>query len=89
MHLPDDVIEELRKRLHRVEGQLRGIERMLDDRRECRDVLTQLSAANKALEQTELRLLTAALVHCVRNPEDSADQGYSLDEVERMFTSLA
>ena len=51
MQLPDEVIEDVRKRLHRVSGQLAGIERMLDDSRECKDVITQISAATKALEQ--------------------------------------
>ena len=55
MELPDETIEDIRKRLHRVSGQLAGIERMLDEGRECKDVVTQISAATKALEQSRVQ----------------------------------
>ena len=51
MELPEDVVADLRKRLRRAAGQVQGVERMLEEGRECRDVVTQLSAATKALEQ--------------------------------------
>ena len=51
MQLPDEVVDDVRKRLRRVAGQVQGVERMLEEGRECRDVVTQLSAASKALEQ--------------------------------------
>ena len=42
MELPEEVVGEVRKRLRRVEGQIRGVERMLEEGRECRDIVTQL-----------------------------------------------
>ena len=48
MQLPDEVVDDVRKRLRRVAGQVQGVERMLEEGRECRDVVTQLSAASKA-----------------------------------------
>ena len=54
MELPEEIIDDLRKRLRRVAGQVQGIERMLDEGRECRDIVTQISAANRALEQAGL-----------------------------------
>ena len=51
MQLPDEVVDNVRKRLRRIAGQVQGVERMLDEGRECRDVVTQISAATKALEQ--------------------------------------
>ena len=51
MELPDEVVEDLQKRLRRVAGQVQGVERMLAEGRECRDVVTQLTAATRALEQ--------------------------------------
>ncbi len=89
MQLPDEVIRDVRTRLHRVAGQLEGIERMLDDRRECRDVVTQISAATKALEQAGFRLVAAGLSYCVANPEQAEVEGYPLEEVQRMFMKLA
>ena len=53
------------KRLHRIEGQIRGIERMVDEDTYCIDVLTQVSAATKALESVALQLLDEHLAHCV------------------------
>ena len=44
MDLPEEVVDDLRKRLRRIGGQIEGIERMLDDGRECRDLVTQISA---------------------------------------------
>jgi DNA-binding FrmR family transcriptional regulator len=87
--LPDEVIDDVRKRLHRVAGQLAGIERMLDDGRECRDVVTQLTAATKALEQSSFRLVAAGLRFCLANPEEAEADGYPIDAVERMFMKLA
>jgi DNA-binding FrmR family transcriptional regulator len=53
------------RRLHKIEGQVRGIARMVDDDRYCIDVLTQLSAATRALQQVALGLLNDHLRHCV------------------------
>ena len=51
MDIDADVKAELQRRLRRVEGQVRGIQNMLAEERECRDVVTQIAAASKALEQ--------------------------------------
>ena len=88
MDLTDTVIDDLRKRLHRVEGQIRGIEKMLDDGRECRDLVTQLSAANKALEQVGFRLVSAGLTYCLTEPAKAEAEGYPLDAIENMFLRL-
>ena len=51
MDLPEQTIDDLLKRLRRVEGQIRGIQQMLLDGRECRDVVTQISAASRHLRR--------------------------------------
>jgi len=89
MDIPDDVIEDIRRRLHRVSGQLAGIERMLDDGRECKDVVTQISAATRALEQAGFKLVAAGLTYCLAHPEEAEAAGYPLDVVEKMFLKLA
>jgi DNA-binding FrmR family transcriptional regulator len=53
------------KRLARIEGQVRGIARMVDDDKYCIDILTQVSAATKALQAVSLALLDEHLAHCV------------------------
>ena len=89
MEIPDDVIADIRRRLHRVSGQLAGIERMLDDGRECSDVVTQISAATKALEQTGFKLVSAGLTYCLAHPDEAKAAGYPLEVVEKMFMKLA
>jgi DNA-binding FrmR family transcriptional regulator len=89
MDLPDEITNDLRKRLRRVAGQVQGIERMLDEGRECRDIVTQISAANRALEQAGFKLVSAGLAYCLAHPEEAEADGYPIDEVEKMFLRLA
>jgi DNA-binding FrmR family transcriptional regulator len=89
MELPDATVEDLTRRLRKVGGQIRGIEQMLHDERDCRDVVTQLSAANKALERVGFLLVSAGLQWCLSDPDTSAAEGYGLADVQRMFLKLA
>lgn len=89
MEIPDEVRDDVRKRLRRAEGQVRALQRMLDEHAECRDLVTQISAASRALEQAGFRLLAAGLVYCMEHPEEAEAAGYPLAEVERMFMRLA
>jgi len=57
--------EQLLVRLRRAEGQLRGVQRMLDEGADCREVLTQLSAVKAALDQVGLHLITDQMRTCV------------------------
>ena len=89
MDLPEQTIDDLLKRLRRVEGQVRGIQQMLLDGRECRDVVTQISAASKALDQAGFKLVASGLTYCLNNPEQAAEEGYDIDDVQKMFMKLA
>ena len=62
------------KRLHRIEGQVRGIERMVEEDRYCIDVLTQISAVNTALESLAFQLLDQHVKHCVAGAIKSGDE---------------
>lgn len=57
--------ESLVKRLHRIEGQVRGIERMVEEERYCIDILTQIGAVTTALESLAYRILDGHVQHCV------------------------
>ncbi|MBA2495597.1 MAG: metal-sensitive transcriptional regulator [Acidimicrobiia bacterium] len=76
-------------RLRRIDGQVRGIQQMLVDGRECRDVVTQISAASKALDQTGFKLVASGLTYCLNDPERAAREGYDIDDVQKMFMRLA
>ncbi len=89
MEFSTEVITDLQRRLRRVEGQVRGIQTMLDEGRECRDVVTQVAAATKALEQVGFKLLADGLTQCVENPARAEAEGYPISEVERLFLKLA
>jgi DNA-binding FrmR family transcriptional regulator len=62
------------KRLHRIEGQVRGIERMVVDERYCIDILTQISAVSTALEAVALQILDDHVTHCVAGALASGDE---------------
>ena len=57
--------DDYRKRLRRIEGQARGLQRMVDEEQYCIDILTQVSAMTKALQAVSLSLLEDHLGHCV------------------------
>ena len=89
MDLPHETVDDLVKRLRRIEGQIRGIQQMLLEGRECRDVLTQVSAASKALDQAGFKLVASGLTYCLADPARAEKEGYGLNEVQRMFMKLA
>ena len=76
----------LLNRLRRVEGQVRGLQRMVEDDTYCIDILTQVSAATKALETVALTLLDGHLRHCVT---DAARTGGNEAEVKITEASAA
>lgn len=78
------------KRLRRVEGQIRGISKMVEDDKYCIDVLTQVSAATKALQAVALGLLDEHMAHCVVNAARSggAEQEQKLKEASAAIARL-
>ena len=65
--------DQLQKRLRRIEGQVRGVQGMVDDDRYCIDVLTQIAAVNTALESLAFRILDDHVNHCVAGALASGD----------------
>ena len=64
----------LKKRLHRIEGQVRGVERMVDEDRYCIDILTQVAAVRTALESLSLEVLEDHVNHCVHDALAAGDK---------------
>ena len=85
--------EGVQRRLRRIEGQVRGLQRMVDEDQYCIDVLTQISAATKALQAVALELLEDHLGHCVTNaiaaggPDADAKIREATDAVARLVRS--
>jgi DNA-binding FrmR family transcriptional regulator len=79
----------LRKRLNRIEGQVRGIGRMLDEERYCVDVLTQVSAVRSALDALALEMLEHHLHGCVQQAVVSGKGDPAIDEAMRVIRKFA
>ena len=62
--------EQVKKRLSRIEGQLRGVQRMIDEDRDCRDVLQQLIAIRSAVQAASLNFMQDVASDCLMNPAD-------------------
>jgi DNA-binding FrmR family transcriptional regulator len=81
------------RRLRRIEGQARGLQRMVDDEQYCIDILTQVSAMTKALQSVALGLLDEHLTHCVADaaaagsPEADAKIKEASDAISRLVRS--
>ena len=81
MHFPAETSKDALTRLRRLEGQIRGIQRMIENEDECRDIVTQLAAAKSALDRVGFRLMASALT----DPERESDT----DELEKLFLKLS
>src|SRR3954467_4402107 len=82
--------EDLLKRLRRIEGQVRGLQRMVTEDTYCIDVLTQISAATKALQAVALQLLDEHLGHCVAQavgPDREAKLKEASEAISRLVRS--
>ena len=80
--------EALVKRLHRIEGQVRGIERMVVEDRYCIDVLTQIGAVTTALESLGFRILDDHVRHCVAGALASGDQADAQAKSEELLDAV-
>jgi CsoR family transcriptional regulator, copper-sensing transcriptional repressor len=76
------------KRLHRIEGQVRGIERMVEDDRYCIDILTQIAAVNTALEAVAFKMLDEHVRHCVAGALNSGDADDAHKKTEELLEAV-
>jgi DNA-binding FrmR family transcriptional regulator len=80
--------EALIKRLHRIEGQVRGVERMVEDDRYCIDILTQIAAVNTALESLAFKILDEHVRHCVAGALASGDESDAAVKTEELLVAV-
>jgi DNA-binding FrmR family transcriptional regulator len=87
MELPPEEMVAVINRLKRAQGQLSGIIKMLDEGRECEDVVTQLAAVSKALDRAGFAIIASGLRQCVMHEGEAG----ALDtaKMEKLFLSLA
>jgi Uncharacterized protein conserved in bacteria len=85
MDLDEKDLEAVRKRLVRAQGQLGGIVRMIEDGRDCTDVLTQLAAANAAISRAGFQLISSSLAACAMDETGEQDR----KKLEKAFLSLS
>jgi DNA-binding FrmR family transcriptional regulator len=76
------------KRLHRIEGQVRGIERMVEEERYCIDILTQISAVNTALESLAFRILDDHVDHCVTGALAAGDPDVAAEKSRELLDAV-
>jgi DNA-binding FrmR family transcriptional regulator len=79
---------ELRRRLHRIEGQVRGIERMVEEDRYCIDLLTQLAAVRTALDSLAFRILDEHVRHCVAGALASGDADAAAEKSRELLDAV-
>jgi DNA-binding FrmR family transcriptional regulator len=88
VHVDADIKDRNLKRLRRIEGQVRGLQKMVDEDRYCADILTQISSVHEALRAVGKELMRNHLKHCatsaIRSSEDNAEAMYD-ELLEMMF----
>lgn len=80
--------EALGKRLKRIEGQVRGIQKMVEADRYCVDILTQTAAIQAALKQVEMQLLERHMRRCLVHASDTTDMDPYIDEVMTIVSRI-
>jgi DNA-binding FrmR family transcriptional regulator len=77
------------KRLRRAEGQIRGVIAMLEAGRECDEVVTQLAAVSRALDRAGFKIIASGVQQCLSAASRGEDQQANLEQMEKLFLSLA
>lgn len=88
MQLSAEVVLDLQARLKRVEGQARGLQRMLEDERSCEDVLTQLSAMRAAIGTIAGKLLVENLEACLLRGDDNLSSQEAIERAKKLFAGF-
>jgi DNA-binding FrmR family transcriptional regulator len=85
MQLDTSELTPVVNRLKRAQGQLAAVTRMLEEGRDCKDIVTQLAAVSKALDRAGFAIIATGLEQCIRNE----DTGLDKKDLEKLFLSLA
>ena len=84
-----DTANDLIQRLKRIEGQMRGLQRMIEEQKDCADVIHQVTAARRALDKVGFIVLTQKMAECANRKGKSADSEAAMKEALDLFLELA
>ncbi|MCZ0727864.1 metal-sensitive transcriptional regulator [Mycolicibacterium iranicum] len=85
----EDAIAAVLNRLRRAQGQLAGVISMIEQGRECKDVVTQLAAVSRALDRAGFKIVATGLRECVTGDASGSDKPMTEAELEKLFLALA
>ncbi len=89
MELPVDEMTPVINRIKRAQGQLAGVVRLLEEGRDCEDVVTQLAAVSKALDRAGFAIVATGLRQCLVEGGESGPDDLDVKKMEKLFLSLA
>ncbi|MER7344517.1 metal-sensitive transcriptional regulator [Streptomyces aurantiacus] len=91
MAMAADELKTVVNRLRRAQGQIAGVIKMIEEGRDCEDVVTQLAAASRALDKAGFAIIATGLQHCLTDTElaESGDRERMRARLEKLFLSLA
>lgn len=81
--------QQVLNRLRRARGQLNAVIDMVEQDRSCKDIVTQLAAVSKALDRAGFKIISENIQECVARDGEQSDDDISLEELEKLFLSLA
>ena len=84
-----DRINEVLSRLRRAHGQLAGVITMIEQGRDCKDVVTQLAAVSRALDRAGFKIVASGMRQCISGTQSGTQPALTEDELEKLFLSLA
>ena len=90
MQIDTDTLADVIVRLRRAQGQIGGVIQMIQDGRDCKDIVTQLAAASRALDRAGFKIIATGLEQCITQ-EGAGDGQATVDraQLERLFLTLA
>jgi DNA-binding FrmR family transcriptional regulator len=89
VNIDPEAQKEITNRLRRARGQIDGVITMMETGRSCREVVTQLSAASRALDRAGYKLIATSMKECLRSDDPDAEGGLTFEELEQLFITLA
>ncbi|MET7403688.1 metal-sensitive transcriptional regulator [Dactylosporangium sp. NPDC005572] len=89
MEIDGEALGDVIKRLRRAEGQIRGVIAMLEDGRDCAEVVTQLAAVSRALDKAGFKIIATGLRQCLTAEQAGKEPQLDVAQLEKLFLSLA
>ena len=88
IHLSDEEMTKLANRLRRAQGQIGGVLRMIEEGRECQDIVMQLAAVRRAVDRAGFSIIATGLKQCVTEAHERGDDDVDTALMEKLFISL-